>query len=89
MVVLPLVPVTPTTFIRSDGWPSKLAAARARASRASATWTHVASAAGGFGQAEITAAAPFATASATKSRPLRAAPGSAAKRKPGLTAFEL
>ncbi len=61
-----------------------MAAAKARASRASATWTQAVSTAGGFGHADNTAAAPLATASVTKSMPLRAAPLQGGEEESGL-----
>ena len=39
MVVLPLVPVTPTTFSSLEGWPKKLAASGAIAARTDGTST--------------------------------------------------
>ena len=80
-VVLPLVPVTPTTSRSRDGWPASAAAASAMPTRASATtaWGTASSS----GRSTITAAAPRATASGAKSWPSARVPRRAQNRAPG------
>ena len=80
-VVLPFVPVTPTTTRSRAGWPASAAAARAIPSRVSGTtaWGTATSSR----RSTITAAAPRATASGTKSCPSAMAPRRAQNRAPG------
>ena len=81
-VVLPLVPVTPTTVSDSEGCPATAAAARAMPRRASGTTT-CGIARPSSRRSTSTAAAPRAAASAAKSWPSARRPGRAQKRAPG------
>ena len=80
-VVLPLVPVTPTTVRSREGWPASAAAASDMPRRTSGTT------AWGTGKSSsrstIRAAAPRATASGAKSWPSARAPRRAQKSAPG------
>ena len=84
-VVLPLVPVTPTTAREADGSPATAAAARAidRRTSSDTIW--------GTGRSSsrstISATAPRATASAAWSWPSARAPRTAQKREPGVASW--
>ena len=80
-VVLPLVPVTPTTARSREGWPASAAAASAMPTRASATtaWGTATCSS----RSTMSAAAPRATASAAKSWPSARVPRRAQKSAPG------
>ena len=84
VVVLPLVPVTPTTGRRAVGSPWKRAAAAAMAARTSSTRTS--GTPRPSGRATTSAAAPRATASGAKSCPSRVKPGTQKNSVPGTTA---
>jgi hypothetical protein len=73
VVVLPLVPVTPTTRRRDVGSPWKRAAAGAIASRTEGTTTS--GTPSSSGRSTTSATAPRRTASAAKSWPSRWKPG--------------
>src|SRR3954451_20833647 len=83
VVVLPLVPVTPTTRSRAVGSPWKRAAATAMAERTSSTSTS--GTPSPSGRWTTNAAAPRATASGAKSCPSRVKPGTQKNRVPGPT----
>ncbi len=90
VVVLPDVPVTPTTVRRSDGRPYTVAATSPRTLRGSGWTSTAAEPASRFSCANpsasvSTAMAPRSTASGKKRAPCVVAPGSAAKRSPGRT----
>ena len=83
VVVLPLVPVMPTTASSAVGSPCMRAAARAIAARTSST-----SSSGTprpSGRWTTSAAAPRATASGAKSCPSRVNPGTQKNSVPGTT----
>ena len=88
VVVLPLVPVTPTTDNRLDGWPKKAAAAGARAARESATSTCGTAAGCSTSSSTTSATAPAATARAAKWCPSKRDPRTQKNRVPGTTASE-
>src|ERR1700759_861537 len=76
VVVLPFVPVTPTSFSACAGFPKKLAAVMASAFRGSLTWTQ-STLLGQSADKELaltTATAPRATASCAKRFPSVATP---------------
>ena len=84
VVVLPLVPVIPTTFSRAVGSPWKAAAAGPIASRTLGTTTS--GTPRSSGRSHTSAAAPRSTASGAKSWPSARKPGTQKKRAPGRTA---
>ena len=84
VVVLPLVPVMPTTGSRAVGSPWKRAAATAIAERTSSTQTS--GTPSPSGRATTSAAAPRSTAPGAKSWPSRVKPGTQKNTKPGSTA---
>jgi hypothetical protein len=86
VVVLPFVPVTPTTRSSRDGWPWKAAANGAMAARTDATCTWVAST--GTGRSTSRAAAPAVTACAAKSWPSARCPGTQQNSVPRRTPRE-
>ena len=91
VVVLPFVPVTPTTVSRSDGYPSCAAAIDDSARRAEGTSTTGAPSARSVSPrpcSATSAAAPAATAAAAKSCPSARRPGMQTKRSPGSTSRE-
>ena len=93
VVVLPLVPVTPTTDNRRDGWSKKAAAAGARAARESVTSTWGTSAPGpaagrSTSSSTTRATAPAATARAAKRCPSKRDPRTQKNSAPGTTASE-
>ena len=81
VVVLPLVPVIPTTASSAVGSRCRRAAARAIAPRTSSTRTS--GTPSPSGRWTTSAAAPRATASAAKSCPSRVKPGTQKNRVPG------
>ncbi len=81
MVVLPLVPVTPTTLSSSVGSPQKAAASGAIAALASGTSTSAAPRP--RGRSTTSAAAPASTAAAAKSCPSAFSPGTQKNSVPG------
>ena len=81
VVVLPLVPVTPTRVSSRAGWLNQLAETRARARRASGVASQGPSPSGGV--SHRTAAAPFSRASRINRAPSVLAPGRATNRAPG------
>ena len=83
VVVLPFVPVIPTTGRRAVGSPWKRAAATAIAARTSSTWTS--GTPSSSGRATTSAAAPRETASDAKSWPSRVKPGTQKNSVPGVT----
>ena len=83
VVVLPLVPVTPTTASRAVGSPEKRAAACAIAARMSSTWTS--GTPSPSGRQTTSAAAPRSIASGAKSCPSRVKPGTQKNSVPGST----
>ena len=83
MVVLPLVPVMPTTRSSAVGSPWKRAAACAIAARMSSTCTS--GTPSPSGRVTTSAAAPRATASGAKSCPSRVKPGTQKNSVPGST----
>ena len=83
VVVLPLVPVMPTTRSSAVGSPWKRAAACAIAARMSSTWTS--GTPSPSGRQTTSAAAPRATASGAKSWPSRVKPGTQKNSVPGCT----
>ena len=84
VVVLPFVPVIPTTGSRAVGSPWKRAAAIAIAARTSSTCTS--GTPRPSGRATTSAAAPRATASGANSWPSRVKPGTQKNSVPGSTA---
>ena len=88
VVVLPFVPVMPTTRILRLGWPKKCAASRASASRPSLTVTHATGHPSGAPASATTATAPFAMACPAKAEPSACIPRSATKSAEGDTARE-
>ncbi len=84
VVVFPEVPVTPMIRSFSAGRPWKFAAIRARAARASSTWTKE-KAAPGSGFSATTALAPFRSAWSMKSCPSAMSPRTATNIEPGMT----
>ena len=84
MVVLPLVPVTPTTASSIVGSPWKAAASGAIAARASATCTS--GTPRSSCRSTTRAAAPDSTAACAKSWPSVFIPSKQKKRVPGSTA---
>src|SRR5919198_1315087 len=87
VVVLPLVPVTPSIDIAAAGWPYTWAAiepSTARTAGTTSTGTSTDSSAAPA-LSVSTATAPAATASAAKETPCVARPGSAANRSPDRT----
>ena len=89
-VVLPFVPVTPTTRSLRLGSPYQAHASDASARRASRTRSQHAGRgpAAGAPHSATTAAAPRATASGTKTAPSKRKPGTATKTLPGSTLRE-
>ena len=86
VVVLPLVPVTPTTARRRDGWPWKAAATGPMAARTSSTTTWGTSTWGtstSTKRSTSRATAPAATAWAAKSWPSAVAPRTQQNSVPG------
>ncbi len=83
MVVLPLVPVTPTTESSRDGSPYQRDAASAIARRTEGTTTCGAPTPGS--RSQTMAAAPAATAAAAKSCPSNESPGTQKKSVPSAT----
>src|SRR5215204_2296911 len=85
VVVLPLVPVTPYTRIRREGFPYTAADSLARARRASGT---TAVGVPGTSRSATTSGAPRLKASAANLVPSRLKPGTATKTTPGTTPRE-
>ncbi len=83
-MVLPFVPVMPTTGSRAVGSPRQRAAATAIAARTSSTTTS--GTPSSSGRSTTSAAAPRATASGAKSWPSRVKPGTQKNSVPGCTA---
>ena len=83
VVVLPFVPVMPTTSSSAVGWPWKRAAAGPIAARTSSTTTS--GTPSPSGRSHTSAAAPRATASGAKSWPSERNPGTQKKSAPGVT----
>ena len=83
VVVLPLVPVTPTTRSSAVGSPQKRAASGAIAARASATTT--CGTATSSSRSTTSAAAPASTARAANSCPSTFSPGTQKNSVPGPT----
>ena len=88
MVVLPLVPVMPTTGISRLGCPATSAPSSASARRASRTSIHGTVTPAGRGSSETTSAAPRATAWVTKSLPSALSPFTATNPAPAFTRRE-
>ena len=86
MVVLPLVPVTPTSFMEAAGSANQLIPTRARAARLSEVHTQGTSSSGAFSQR--TQAAPFSRAMGMKRCPSVSQPVMATKRSPGFVSRE-
>ena len=83
VVVLPLVPVTPTRSKRPEGWSKKAAASGARASRTFGTTSWGASRS--RGRCTHRAAAPASRALPARSWPSTLAPGTQQNSAPGTT----
>jgi hypothetical protein len=83
VVVLPLVPVIPTTCSSAVGSPQKRAATGAIAARASAT--RACGTSSSSGRSTTSAAAPASTAAGAKSWPSASWPGKQKKSVPGPT----
>ncbi len=84
MVVLPFVPVTPTTRSRSVGLPLKQAASGPIAARTLGTITS--GTPRSSGRSHTSATAPCSTACGAKSWPSARKPGTQKNRVPGATA---
>ena len=89
VVVLPLVPVTPTTASRRDGCRWRAAAARAMAARLSATTTWGTVDAASTGRSHSRATAPAATAWGAKSWPSAIRPRTQQNSDPGRTSRDV
>ena len=90
-MVLPLVPVTPMSRSRLDGFPytqQEISPSFPRGSASTKTGTPVAAARARPSGSVSTATAPAATASAQNAAPWTRVPGSATYRSPGVTARE-
>ena len=83
MVVLPFVPVMPTTSSSAVGSPKKRAAAGPIARRASSTT--ISGTPSPSGRSHTSAAAPRSTASGAKSWPSAVKPGTQKNSVPGFT----
>ena len=88
VVVLPLVPVIPTTASSWLGWRKNAAAATASASRASSTDVHGTGTPGGAASSEITASAPRSMAWRANVAPSARSPFMATNTCPGTTRRE-
>ena len=90
-MVLPLVPVTPMSRSRLEGFPytqQEISPSFPRGSASTKTGTPVAAARARPSGSVSTATAPAATASAQNAAPWTRVPGSATYRSPGVTARE-
>ena len=90
-MVLPLVPVTPMSSSRLDGFPytqQETSPSLPRGSASTKTGTPVAAARARPSGSVSTATAPAATASAQNAAPWTLVPGSATYRSPGTTTRE-
>ena len=88
VVVLPLVPVMPTTWSDPLGWPDTRSASTASARRASGTTTHGTLKPPGSGASATTATAPRATACAANCVPSLFWPRSATNTEPFVARLE-
>ena len=82
-MVLPLVPVTPTTRRPADGWPYQRAAVSAMARRTVGTMT--CGTGSPVSRSQTSAAAPAATAAAANAWPSWVEPGMQKKSVPSTT----